>query len=225
MADTMDTPEYYRYPRTEMLPFLPEAPSRVLEIGCGAGAFAAEVRKRHPGCRILGVDRDEAALAKAAAVCDEVRHGDAQEAADRLLAEPGRFDVVVLNDILEHLEDPWRILRSIRGLLAPGGRVVASIPNVRFAPVIKDLVVRGEWTYTGAGVLDRTHLRFFTRKSIVAAFSECGFKVDRIEGINPGSRVSWKLRLLGVLTGGWVDDWRYPQFGLTASVEAAGAAR
>lgn len=224
MADTMDTPEYFRYPRTEMLRFLPESPARMLEIGCGAGAFAAEVKKRNPGCRITGVDRDEAALAQAAAVCDEVRHGDAQEAADGLLAGPDRFDVVVLNDIVEHLEDPWRFLRTIRGLLAPGGRVVASIPNVRFAPVIKDLVFKGEWTYTGAGVLDRTHLRFFTRRSIVATLSECGFKVDRIEGINPGSRVSWKLRLLGALTGGWVDDWRYPQFGLTASVGAAGTA-
>jgi SAM-dependent methyltransferase len=103
---------------------------------------------------------------------------------DALAGRGMRFACIVFNDVLEHMVDPWSALRRARDHLRPDGVVVASIPNVRNARTVFDLVVRGRWTYVDMGVLDRTHLRFFTKNSVDSLFRDSGYSVDRLYGIN-----------------------------------------
>ncbi len=101
------------------------------------------------------------------------------------------FDLVVANDVLEHLLDPWTLVARLKNTLNSGGYMVASIPNVRF--VAKHLVLRGNWNYVDAGVLDRTHLRFFTRKSMIEMFTNAGYSVERVEGLTKPKKPYKKL--------------------------------
>jgi 2-polyprenyl-3-methyl-5-hydroxy-6-metoxy-1,4-benzoquinol methylase len=164
-----------------MLAFVPPAARSVLDVGCGPGGFGQSLRRQDPSRELWAVEVDEEAAAGAARFYDRLVVGAFPDA----LAGGRTFDCVVFNDVLEHTADPWGVLRSTVALLAPGGVVVASIPNVRNISVVLDLVVRGNWTYRDIGILDRTHLRFFTSRSIRALFAESGFAVEQMGGINP----------------------------------------
>jgi 2-polyprenyl-3-methyl-5-hydroxy-6-metoxy-1,4-benzoquinol methylase len=167
-------PAYPFSERREMLAFVPPAARSVLDVGCGPGGFGQSLRQDDPSRELWAVEADEEVAA------------DAARFYDRLIVGAGRtFDCVVFNDVLEHTVDPWALLRSTVPLLAPGGVVVASIPNVRNVSVVLDLVLRGNWTYRDIGILDRTHLRFFTSRSIRALFADSGFAVETMHGINP----------------------------------------
>ena len=167
--------------REEMLPFVPAGARTVLDVGCGPGGFGAALRRADPTRTLWAVEAAPAAAAEARPHYDRVIAGTYPDA---LAATGQRFDCVVFNDVLEHLVDPWATLRATLPHLAPGGTVVASIPNVRNIRVVVDLVLRGRWTYTELGVLDRTHLRFFTARTIRELFADSGFAVERLEGIN-----------------------------------------
>jgi O-antigen biosynthesis protein len=105
-----------------------------------------------------------------------------------LALPPGRFDAIVCGDILEHLRDPDQLLRQARTWLTPDGALVASIPNVRHHSVVRS-VLEGNWTYESSGLLDRTHLRFFTRREIEKLFFRAGFTIDEMRSvIGPGDR-------------------------------------
>ena len=96
----------------------------------------------------------------------------------------GSFDCILFNDVLEHMLAPELALRYARRLLTPGGVVVASIPNIRSFPTLWRLMFHGSWEYQDAGVLDRTHLRFFTKSSMVDMFEREGFALEKVCGIN-----------------------------------------
>ena len=145
----------------------------MLDVGCASGYLAAGLAGR--GCTVVGFERDPASAALARAHCAEIIVGDLESDADRG-ALPGGFDVVVIGDVLEHLADPWDALRFVRGLLAPDGRVVVSLPNVAAWPIRLGLL-RGSFEYADFGILDRTHLRFFTRSSAHALVRDAGFVV------------------------------------------------
>jgi 2-polyprenyl-3-methyl-5-hydroxy-6-metoxy-1,4-benzoquinol methylase len=111
----------------------------------------------------------------------------------------GSFDCVTFLDVLEHFQQPWDVLRSTRALVADGGSVVAAIPNVRHYSVVLDLLRRGRWTYVDDGILDRTHLRFFTRASMIELFQDSGYDVETIRPANMMSsgRAHHVLRMAG----------------------------
>lgn len=204
---------YYANPRHEMVQFLPGKYSRVLEVGCGEGAFAALLTLP---CEVWGVECEPAAAARAATRMHKVLVGpfDAVEA-----GIPNRyFDLVVCNDVIEHLQDPEAFLRSIRQRLVSGGHVIASIPNMRHWEVLWQLLVRKDWKYVQEGTLDRTHLKFFTEKSVRRLFEESGFVIERESGINdvfhPVRRAI--LKTVGLLTLGNLSDIGYRQFGILA---------
>jgi len=139
----------------------------------------------------------------------------------------GSFDCVLFNDVLEHMVAPEVALRYARQLLAPGGVVVASIPNIRSFPTIWRLVFHASWEYQDAGVLDRTHLRFFTKSSIVDMFEREGFALEEISGINAFVAVPnirrrfWLLyRLANALLFRKFDDMRFLQFAVVARLAA-----
>jgi 2-polyprenyl-3-methyl-5-hydroxy-6-metoxy-1,4-benzoquinol methylase len=145
---------------------------RVLEIGCSTG-YLSEALQRN-GCRITGVEIDATAGAAAQRWCERVVVGDV-ETMDLAPLGAG-YDVLLLADVLEHLRDPAAALRRLRPLLAPDGYAVISIPNVANWAMRLGLLV-GRWNYTERGILDRTHLRFFTRTTIQSTLAEGRFDI------------------------------------------------
>lgn len=147
---------------------------RILEVGCACGATLIEIGAQNPTAKLYGVELNEkaAAIAQtyAKVIAMDVEHVEADEI-------PERFDYIVMGDVIEHLLDPWKALANMRHLLAPGGCVVASIPNVAHISNLYNLL-RGLWEYQDAGLLDRTHFRFFTQREIVVMFQKAGFEIE-----------------------------------------------
>jgi 2-polyprenyl-3-methyl-5-hydroxy-6-metoxy-1,4-benzoquinol methylase len=208
---------YYENPRSEMLPFVPADTGTVLDIGCGAGAFAGKLKERDGAPEIWGIEMDPAAAARAGDTVDRVLVGNALEIVPGL--PEAHFDCVVMNDILEHLEDPAALLKGLRPALKPGAVLTASIPNVRYFFNVADLALHGRWDYTDEGILDRTHLRFFTRSSMVRLFEEAGYEVDRVVGINATGSV--KFKIVNLVTLGRWSDMQYLQFACRARFKEA----
>jgi len=126
-----------------------------------------------------GVERDASAAAVAKGRLDRLWVGDI-ETLDFDLA-PRSVDVILCLDVLEHLIDPWAVVARLGGLLADGGAIIASIPNIRYRKVVLPLLLRGRFDYADDGILDRTHLRFFVRETAIALMQSGSLAVDRIE--------------------------------------------
>jgi 2-polyprenyl-3-methyl-5-hydroxy-6-metoxy-1,4-benzoquinol methylase len=137
--------------------------SRVLDIGTATGTVAEALRER--GARVWGVEIDEAAAKEAAKACEQIVIGDVEQLDLDAELDQHEFDWLLLLDVLEHLRDPLATLKRSASLLAPGGRVLISIPNVAHTSVRLQLL-RGHFQYTETGLLDRTHLRFFDQDSV-----------------------------------------------------------
>jgi 2-polyprenyl-3-methyl-5-hydroxy-6-metoxy-1,4-benzoquinol methylase len=155
---------------------VPEGAS-VLEVGCATG-YMSDVLVQRKGCRVTGIELDPTAAAEASAYCERVVVGDVEtlDLGEHLDAE--RYDAILFADVLEHLRDPAAVLRRVRPFVAEGGAVIASIPNVAHISVRLALLA-GEFRYRKLGLLDDTHLRFFTRESIVDLFESTGYVVSR----------------------------------------------
>ena len=118
--------------------------------------------------------------------------------------------------MLEHLTNPEEILELCRNKLTEKGIIVASIPNILFFHTMIDIIVRQDWQYQESGVLDKTHLRFFTKKSIIRMFENSGYEIIKIAGINSSSGLKYKL--LNVLLLNHLKDWRHLQFVVQAKI-------
>ena len=204
--------EYFGQGRTEMMQFVPDNTRTLLEVGCGKGEFVAGLKARH-ALHATGVEPYTEAAAIARQHFDVILEADIDGALAQLPRH--KFDCIVFNDVLEHLVDPWAVLRAVKPLLSEGGCIVASIPNMRFWPVLNELFQHASWKYVDVGVLDRTHLRFFTRSTMSDLFISTGYTVDRMEGIN-SIKLPWKAALLNLLTGQRFDDTRFTQFACIA---------
>ena len=212
----LDTTDYFSHSRPEMLAFVPLHTRRVLEIGCASGVFGARIKQRQ-GAEVWGLERNADAAARADQHLDRVLQGSLE---DHLGSLPnGHFDCVICNDVLEHLSDPETVFRALRHVMAPDAVLVGSIPNVRYFPVLFDLVWNADWQYADYGVLDRTHQRFFTHKSLARTLQDCGYHPQHITGINPTPSI--KARLASALTLGKLSDCRYLQFAFVATPHQA----
>ena len=147
---------------------------RALDVGAADG-FLAELLTRQ-GWQVTALERDPAQAAKARGRCHEVIVADLDEAAPRL---EGAFDAIVYGDVLEHLADPLPVLVALNRSLASDGRVVVSVPNVAHLWVRLSLLL-GRWEYADRGILDRTHLRFFTRRSFARFLGDAGLAIEEI---------------------------------------------
>ncbi|MEP6477975.1 MAG: class I SAM-dependent methyltransferase [Rhodoglobus sp.] len=201
--------------RTEVLPLLPASAQSFLDIGCARGGFGRAIRReRGPSVRIVGLEpiAEQAADARSAGY-DEVLEGYFPEV---MAHSEELFDCIVLNDVLEHMMDPWTAVSGVKSRLAPGGRVVASIPSIQFLPIWLK-VLRGRWDYTDEGTLDRTHVRFFTRATMVEMFEGAGYTVERAQGIN-SMTTRGHARLLAPLA--WLfGNARFLQFVIVAGAK------
>lgn len=151
---------------------------RILEVGCSSGYFGASLRAC--GHVVWGIEPFQNAAQAARDVLDNVYVGNIQSFFNDFPNE--RFDVIVFGDVLEHIDNPVSILQKCREFLNPNGRVVASIPNVSHL-AIRTMLLEGRWDYSDLGILDRTHLRFFTRDSAIGMFSDAGYQVHQISPV------------------------------------------
>jgi len=188
---------------------------RVLDVGCGTGANGRQLLETGVAAWCAGVEimADSAAIAQQ--YLDEVRVGMVDKI--DLPWEAQSLDCILLGDVIEHVLDPWNLLERLKSLLKPRGIFVASVPNVQHLSVISRLVLFGDWRYHHDGILDITHVRFFTRRSLVRLFRQSGCMIDAMRPYFSGRRYSYTSRLsFGVL-----DDWLAERWLLRAQLGAA----
>lgn len=182
---------YFGFDRAEMTPFIPAGCQRVLEIGCGSGKFRQHFNDT---IEYWGVELNTEAANEAAETLSRVINGDMESAFTQL---PERyFDLIVCNDVIEHLPDTDEFLRKIKTVMATNAMLMGSIPNVRYFANLYEILVLKDWRYRDAGIMDRTHLRFFTEKSLHRTFIENNFDVDMFAGVSGVRPKQWYKQLL-----------------------------
>lgn len=180
--------------RTELVPLLPRPLGRVLDIGCATGLTGQLLMPDEPE-RLVGVEINPEAAELARQSYDEVLTGAAEEVLPEL---EGQFDTILCYDVLEHMVDPWGVLKQIRRLSPPGGRLHVSAPNARHISLVIDLVFRGTFNYQPWGHRDDTHLRWFTPRDLESAIEQAGFDIQS----RSHPPISAARRRLGTLTRG-----------------------
>ena len=196
-----------------MAEFLPDHYQKALEIGCGEGGFAASL---NAGCEIWGVEMHESSARIASPRLHRVLVGS-YDAVQQDLPED-YFDLVICNDVIEHMPDRDAFFDSIGRKLRDGGYLVASIPNMRYYYCLRELLLRKEWVYRDHGIMDRTHLRFFTERSIRRTLNDHGFSVEALRGLNSlrGAKRVLRAMFFVILTLGYYSDILFQQFGFRA---------
>jgi SAM-dependent methyltransferase len=189
--------EYFGAARVDFVARLPDRPhAAILELGCGAGATGALALGGGKCARYVGIELDERAASLARGCLTDVIVGNVERMT--LPFAEQSFDALIMSEVLEHLVDPWAALRGLARFLKPGALVMASVPNISHHRVIADLV-RGRFELADSGVMDRTHLRWFTPGSFAALFEQAGIRIDEWGPVGTPSR---KYRLFNALTGG-----------------------
>ena len=162
-----------------VLNMIPKQSKKLIEIGCGSGALAREFKKINPTCHYTGLDIVQSYTQVAKKNCDEVIFADIEKINDFFYIANKDCDCWIFADSLEHLIDPWEILKKIRQVIPANGSIVACIPNAQNWRVVANLLL-GNFRYQEMGLLDKTHLRWFTRQTIIELFESANFKIESI---------------------------------------------
>lgn len=165
---------YYNMVKIEFLPLITEKANSILDIGCGAGQFGRTVREMNRASELIGIELYEPAAEQAKKYYDKVYCSNVENL-DLPYSEC--FDYVICGDILEHLSDPWDMVSRIAKMLKKDGALICSIPNIRYWKIITDLALRGRWDYADSGILDSTHLRFFTKSTFFEMLHKANYKI------------------------------------------------
>ena len=205
---------YYNRERPSIVNLISPGANAILDLGCGAGAVGRRLLRDGKAGTLIGVELFASAAEEAARHYTKVHTGDIEEMSLPYKAE---FDYVICGDILEHLKDPYSVVRRIHGWLKDDGKFICSVPNVRHWQVLANLFLRGAWEYQDAGVMDRTHLRFFTRKTSFKMVEDAGFQVAQSRLLIGGRRYT----LLNRATFGFFDEFLGPQIILLARKSTA----
>jgi methionine biosynthesis protein MetW len=178
-----------------------DAGSRVLDIGCATGYFAKELLKKN--CETWGIDNDKLAVNKAIKYCKKAFLVNIDD--KKNLPVPKKyFDYIILLDVIEHLLHPEMILEKVKPHLKKGGKIIVSVPNIAHASVRWSLL-RGEFNYTTTGILDKTHLHFFTKDSLKNVLKKAGYKIIKLSPTNGMCKVPF----LGKITDRLPSSWQY----------------
>ena len=199
-------PEYYVSVREDLIQLIPAQAKKVLEVGCAAGMTGKALRERGFE-EIIGIEINGEVAQSGKSYYHQLIVGDVEKV--NLPVHQEHFDCILYGDVLEHLVDPWRVLKEHHAFLKKGGAIICSIPNIRHYRVLKKLILRGKWEYVGDGVLDRTHLRFFTLDSIQRMFDEAGFEVKEL--VRRRSGASW-LRWINRIVGRRLEEFLVRQY-------------
>ena len=201
--------DYFNSTRWDLIRLIRNGNNKVLEIGCGTGNTGRALKESGKAAEVIGVEIIPEIAKTAETKLDKVICGDIE-----VLDLPYReyFDYVIAGDVLEHFYNPWAVINKIKIYIKKGGYVIASIPNIRNLHTLKDLIFKDEWRYVNAGVLDNTHLRFFTKKSIIELFKNNGFgEIKVIPTFKLKSKKS-KPYLVNILTFGLFEDFLTTQY-------------
>ena len=196
LSNQTDVSQYFRNVRAEIEPLLPEAPARILEVGCGIGGTLNWLKQRWPDAETVGVDGFEAVHGELSKHVDVALIHDL----DKPLPNLGKFDLILALDILEHLRDPDLTFRSLSEMMAPDGVIIVSVPNIAHHSALVPLLLKRQFRYTDQGILDRTHIRFFTEENVLQLVSQAGLAsvAGLMTGFSPKSMLLNRLTL-GVL--------------------------
>jgi len=198
---------YYSRARTDIATMVPRRAKRILDVGCGSGNTLDYLKRNGLGTWHGGIEINAEMAKEAATKADRIWIGAIE---DVLVSEDGinsvdDVDVILCLDILEHLVDPWTTLKRLVDRLSAGGTVITSIPNIRFYKAVLPLLFKGKWSYEESGVLDSTHLRFFTRETAVAMVRDAGLEVT---AVMPTDLKPWKNKwIINKLMGGCLIDF------------------
>lgn len=167
---------YYNIDKHRTVSLIPQGPNVILDLGCATGQLGRKLRELNKASELVGVEIYEAVAKEAEQYYDKVYCGDIESLK---LNYKGYFDFVICGDILEHLRDPWSMSDNIYGWLKKNGVLISTIPNIRYWRVIRDLLVFGKWEYVEAGIMDKTHMRFFTRKTFIKLLKKSNFDIHK----------------------------------------------
>jgi O-antigen biosynthesis protein len=187
---------YYSIIRKDIISLIPKSVKKILDVGCGYGSTAAVIKEKYPDIEIIGIELSEEAAIKSQKNVDRVINGDIE------IIEPDfpvkYFDLIICADVLEHTKDPWSVLKKLHKYQNDDAILIASIPNIRYIKVLLKILFN-KFEYEASGVLDVSHLRFFTLHTIKKMFKECGFQIIKIKN---NRNKGWKMRLLSILSFG-----------------------
>lgn len=188
---------YFSGVRADILAELPiDSEARILEIGCGTGGTGEAALATGRAGFYRGVEFDPESAERARSVLTDVVCANVETIDPARIA--GAYDVLILSEVLEHLIDPWGVMKALAPFVKPGGRVYASSPNISHHKVIRSLLA-GRFDYEMEGVMDRTHVRWFTPSSYRAMFEDSGFQTLSVGPVAP---YPGKARLINRLSGG-----------------------
>jgi 2-polyprenyl-3-methyl-5-hydroxy-6-metoxy-1,4-benzoquinol methylase len=201
-------PAYFSNARIDISIFLPKNVERVLEVGCGTGETLSYLKSIYKNATAVGLELTESAAAIAAQKIESVKNIDIESYGG--LTDLGKFDLILLLDVLEHLRDPWGVLRKlVDNNLSEGGAVITSIPNARNHVLFFQLL-SGNFEYVESGVLDKTHLRFFTKKSMRKMIEDSGLSIVKCMPTNLNGRS--RSSVFNRLTFGFFEDFLAVQY-------------
>lgn len=211
--------QYHDLVRRDAFEVMPAQLGRVLDVGGGIGATSVALKREGRASQVVVVDQVADQVLDGV---DKAFAGNLEDPAflTRVVAEAGHFDTILCLDVLEHLRDPWSVVDQLRQCLAPGGAIVASIPNVNYIGLVGPLVARGRYDLTDAGILDRTHIRWFVKDGAVALLNRSGLQVECVVDRVP----RLKYRVLSALSFGTLKRFFVMQFLIRARASDADAA-
>nr|WP_321356660.1 class I SAM-dependent methyltransferase [uncultured Draconibacterium sp.] len=210
----MENREYYEDPRNEMEYFLTSAPKRSIEFGCSNGIFSERVKKKYK-TETWGIDIDKESTDIAKTKMDKVFCGDALEIIEEL--PENYFDCLICNDFIEHVPSDRDFFKKIKKCLTDDAVLICSLPNIRHWKHFVRYFFLKDWKYKSHGILDYTHLRFYTKKSMKRAIKEWGFETELIKGIRPTKSPFFYLFCL--ITLNFIGDMRYLQYAFRAKLK------
>lgn len=170
----------YIGPRNDIIKYIPDKSNKILDIGCSIGTLGKQIKQKRD-VEVIGVEIDKDMASVAQKCLDKVITADIETLSFDAYFPSMYFDCVILADVIEHLKDPWSLLKNVSCILSSNGLVIASIPNIRHYSTIINLVMKGHWPYRDRGIHDKTHLRFFTWKNIQELFSGSGLRISEVE--------------------------------------------
>ena len=185
---------YHDLVRTDALAMLVGCAGTVLDFGGGVGASSASLKDAGRAEKIVLMDQvaETALQAVDHAIALDLNNAAQVKAA---LAQSGPFDTVLCLDVLEHLVDPWAVIAQLEGALRPGGTMIVSLPNASHHSVLLPLIFRGRFDYQDAGIMDRTHLRWFTKATSIELASSGALQLEVVEPNLSGRRDQWLNRM------------------------------
>jgi len=206
MIDLHEQVHVYTGDRPDLWPYIPAETKRVLDVGCATGDLGAALKAQGKAQEVVGLELSPVAAGQARERIDAVIEGDIETLT--IPYSDGYFDLILYADVLEHTKNPWDLVTRHRKLLRPGGVVIASFPNIGHYSTLL-MLLRQQWQYQDLGIMDKTHLRFFTRSTLFNLFRDGGYQENRL--YRRGGE-GFKQKLARALTLGYSTDFFIPGF-------------